>query len=232
MKFALINSFQKIFNLIIVFLFISHYGIFAQDLPPIKLDYASYAVSSGGKLIGYYGEKNRVEVKSLDDISVYVIHSLIATEDRDFYEHHGVSLKGLGRAILKTLTGSTQGGSTITMQLARNLFLTNKRTISRKLTEIDLAEKLEKKFTKKQILLLYLNTVYFGHSAYGIWAAAEEYFSKTPDKLTIDESAALVGMLQSPNGYDPDKNPNKMLNRRNEVLHNLVEVGKTFTKRF
>ncbi len=232
MKFALINSFQKIFNLIIVFLFISHYGIFAQDLPPIKLDYASYAVSSGGKLIGYYGEKNRVEVKSLDDISVYVIHSLIATEDRDFYEHHGVSLKGLGRAILKTLTGSTQGGSTITMQLARNLFLTNKRTISRKLTEIDLAEKLEKKFTKKQILLLYLNTVYFGHSAYGIWAAAEEYFSKTPDKLTIDESAALVGMLQSPNGYDPDKNPNKMLNRRNEVLHNLVEVGKISQKDF
>ncbi len=221
---------KKNVNLVIIFFLFSLNYAFSQDLPPIKLDYASYALSSGGKLIGYYGEKNRVEVKNLDDISVYVIHSLIATEDRDFYEHHGVSLKGLGRAILKTITGSTQGGSTITMQLARNLFLSNERTISRKLTEIELAEKLEKKFTKKEILLLYLNTVYFGHGAYGIWAASEEYFSKTPDKLSIDESAALVGMLQSPNGYDPDKNPKKMLNRRNEVLHNLVEVGKLSKK--
>ncbi|MEO8399936.1 MAG: biosynthetic peptidoglycan transglycosylase [Ignavibacteriaceae bacterium] len=211
---------------IAIFILFCGFQIFPQDLPPIKLDYASYAVASDGKYIGYYGEKNRIEVKSLDDISVYVIHSLIATEDREFYEHNGVSLKGLGRAILKTITGSTQGGSTITMQLARNLFLSNERTISRKLTEIDLAKKLEEKFSKKEILLLYLNTVYFGHGTYGIWAAAEEYFSKTSDKLTIDESAALVGLLQSPNGYDPNKNPQKMLNRRNEVLYNLVEVGK------
>ncbi len=221
---------KKNVKLVIIFFLCSYVRIFSQDLPPIKLDYASYAISSTGKLIGYFGEKNRVEVKNIDNISVYVIHSLIATEDRDFYEHHGVSLKGLGRAILKTITGSTQGGSTITMQLARNLFLSNERTISRKLTEIELAEKLEKKFTKKEILLLYLNTVYFGHGAYGIWAASEEYFSKTPDKLSVDESAALVGMLQSPNGYDPDKNPQKMFNRRNEVLHNLVEVGKLSQK--
>ena len=95
-------------------------------------------------------KKIRVEVKSLDNISVYVIHSLIATEDRDFYEHHGVSLKGLGSAILKTFTGSTQGGSTITMQLARNLFLTNERTISRKLTEIELPKNLKKSSRKNK----------------------------------------------------------------------------------
>ncbi len=198
----------------------------AQDLPPINLDFSSYAVTSDGALLGYYGEKNRVDIKSTGDISKYVIWSLIATEDRDFYNHDGVSYKGLIRGIFKTLTGSTQGGSTLTMQLARNLFLTNKRTISRKVTEIELAMKLEKEFTKDEILKMYLNTVYFGHGAYGIWAASQAYFNKTPDKLSVLESAALVGMVQSPNGYDPDKYPGRMLKRRNEVLHNLVEVGK------
>ena len=199
---------------------------FAQDLPPINLDFASYAVSSDGRVIGYYGEKHRVNLKSTSNVSKYVIQCLIATEDRDFYNHHGVSYKGILRGILKTITGSTQGGSTLTMQLARNLFLSNERTISRKVKEIELAEELEKKYTKDEILLMYLNTVYFGHGAYGIWTAAEEYFNKTPDKLSITESAALVGMVQSPNGYDPEKHPGKMFNRRNEVLHNLVEVGK------
>lgn len=124
------------------------------------------------------------------------------------------------------MTGHVEGGSTLTMQLARNLFLSNERTITRKITEIELAEKLEKKYTKDQILLMYLNTVYFGQGAYGIWAASQEYYEKTPDKLSITEAAALVGLVQSPSGYDPIKHPGKMLNRRNEVLHNLVEVGK------
>lgn len=206
-------------------------NIYSQ-LPPIKLDYASYVLSEDGRVIGYYGEKNRVEVRSTGNISKWVLYSLVATEDRDFYNHDGVSYKGLGRAILKTLTGSTQGGSTLTMQLARNLFLSQEKTISRKWTEINLATELEKKFTKDQLLLLYLNTVYFGHRAYGIWAAAQAYYGKTPDKLSITESAAIVGLLQSPSGYDPAKNPSKMLARRNEVLYNLVEVGKLSEKEF
>ena len=201
-------------------------NIFSQDLPPIKIPCASYAVTSDGRLIGYYGEKDRVDIKSTGNVSKYVIWSLIATEDRDFYNHDGVSVKGIIRGIFKTITGRVEGGSTITMQLARNLFLTNERTITRKIEEIDLARKLEKKFTKDQILLMYLNTVYFGRSAYGIWAASEEYFSKTPNDLSITESAALIGLLQSPNGYDPIKHPGKMLARRNIVLHNLVEVDK------
>lgn len=204
----------------------------AQDLPAVKLSYASYAVASGGELIGYYGEKNRVRVKSLSAISKHVVNSLIATEDRDFYQHDGVSFKGLGRAILKTLTGSKQGGSTITMQLARNLFLSHEQTISRKLTEIDMAYKIEKKYSKDEILLMYLNTVYFGHGAYGIWAASQEYFGKRPGKLTITEAAMIVGLLKSPSGYDPTKNPDKALHRRNEVLYNLVEVGKLTEKEF
>jgi membrane carboxypeptidase/penicillin-binding protein len=106
----LIKNFFLLFSII----FFSE-SIFSQDLPPIKLDYASYAVTQDGKLIGYYGEKNRVEVLSIRNISRWIIYCLIATEDRDFYNHDGVSLKGIGRAILRTLTGSTQGGSTITM---------------------------------------------------------------------------------------------------------------------
>jgi len=204
----------------------------AQNLPPVKLDYASYAVSSDGRLIGYYGEKRRVEIKSIGKISKYVIECLVATEDRDFYNHNGVSIKGLARGFLSTITGHTQGGSTLTMQLARNLFLTQERTISRKLTEIDLAQEIEKKYTKNQILLLYLNTVYFGHGAWGIWAAAQEYYQKTPDELSLIESAAIVGLLQSPSGYDPDTHYNKMLARRNEVLYNLVQTGKLSENEF
>jgi 1A family penicillin-binding protein len=198
----------------------------SQDLPPIKLDYSSYVLSSDNELIGYIGEKHRVDIKSISNISNYVIQCLIATEDRDFYEHDGVSIKGLARGLWNTITGSTQGGSTITMQLARNLFLSQEKTISRKLSEIDLARRLEEKFTKDEILKLYLNTVYFGHGAYGIWSASYEYFNKPPLELSLNESATLVGLLQSPNGYDPNKSPDKLLNRRNEVLYNLVEVGK------
>lgn len=214
-----------------LFLFIT-INLYSQDLPQVKLDFSSVVLSSEGKVIGYIGEKNRVDVKSTGNISKYVIWSLIATEDRDFYNHDGVSYKGLVRGIFKTLTGNTQGGSTITMQLARNLFLTNERSISRKLTEIDIAKKIERKYSKDQILLLYLNTVLFGHGIYGIWAASEEYFSKTPDKLSITESATLAGLLQNPGGYDPYVHPDMTLKRRNEVLYNLVEVGKISEQEF
>ncbi len=200
--------------------------VHSQNLPPIKLDFSSYVLSSDGNLIGYIGEKRRVDIKNISNVSGYVIQCLIATEDRDFYEHDGVSIKGLVRGLWNTIIGNAQGGSTMTMQLARNLFLSFEKTVSRKLTEIDLARELEKTYSKNEILALYLNTVYFGHDAYGIWTASQEYFSKTPDQLSLTESATLVGLLQSPNGYDPNKAPQKLLNRRNEVLYNLVEVGK------
>lgn len=204
----------------------------SQDLPPIKLDFSSYVVSSDGKLIGYAGEMHRVDVKSISNVSKHVIDCLIATEDRDFFEHNGISVKGFARGIWNTIKGNTQGGSTITMQLARNLFLNNEKTISRKLNEIELAQLLEEKYTKNEILTMYLNTVYFGHGKYGIWAASQEYFSKLPDKLTLLESATLVGLLQSPNRYNPEKFPDKCLKRRNEVLYNLVETGKLSLSEF
>jgi 1A family penicillin-binding protein len=198
----------------------------AQSLPQIDLKYASYALSEDGKVIDYYGTERRVELRSTGAVSPWVIRALLATEDRDFYNHDGVSLKGLGRAVLETLTGNTQGGSTLTMQLARNLFLSHERSISRKLKEIDLARELEKKFSKDELLLLYLNTVYFGGGTYGVWAAAREYFQKDPADLTVTESCMLIGLLQSPENYQPVKHPDRALKRRNEVMHNLVEVGR------
>ena len=204
----------------------------SQDLPPIRLKYSSYALSREGAVIGYFGEERRVQLRSLGEVAPVVIDALLATEDRDFFEHDGVSLKGLGRAVWRTLTGNTQGGSTLTMQLARNLFLSHERSISRKLAEINLARELESAFSKKEILLLYLNTVYFGGGNYGIWTAAHEYFSEDPKKLDVVEAATLVGLLQGPELYNPLKHPDRALKRRNEVLHNLVEVGKLSKSRY
>ena len=211
---------------VLLVLLLSSIDASAQALPPIVLKYSPCIFSADGQVLGYIGEEHRVEVLSLSQVSRHVVDALIATEDRDFYEHDGVSLSGLGRAILNTLTGKTQGGSTITMQLARNLFLTKEKTLSRKLAEIDLARDIEKKYSKQQILVLYLNTVYFGRGAHGIWAAAHEYFGKAPDKLTLSESAMIVGLLQAPSAYDPSRHADKALRRRNEVLHNLVETQK------
>jgi penicillin-binding protein 1A len=218
---------SKIFKYyILLLLFIFFNSLDAQDLPPFQLKFSSYAVTEDGKVLGYFGEQNRVEILDKNQISQYVIDCLLAAEDKEFYSHNGVSIKGLIRATWKTITGSKQGGSTLTMQLARNLFLSNEQTLSRKIKEIDLALDIEKKYTKDQILLLYLNTVYFGHGAYGIWVASQEYFSKTPDKLNIIESATLIGLLKSPAGYDPINYPDKTLKRRNIVLHSLVEDEK------
>jgi 1A family penicillin-binding protein len=204
----------------------------AQSLPPVNVKYSSYAVTADGKVVDYYGEKHRVELLSTGSVPKHLLEALIATEDRDFYNHDGVSLKGLGRAIWNTLTGKMQGGSTLTMQLARNLFLSQEKTISRKLAEIDYARELENKYSKDQLLLLYLNTVYFGRGAYGIWAAAQEYYGKTPDKLSVPESAMIVGLVQAPSAFEPVRHPDRALKRRNEVLHNLVEVGRLSEKDF
>ncbi|MCE1187517.1 MAG: penicillin-binding protein [Ignavibacteria bacterium] len=219
-------------KLLLVVLLLSICSTCPQDLPPIHIDFASQVLTSDGRVLGYIGEKNRVDARSTGYISKNVIYALLATEDRDFYNHSGVSYKGIIRGIFKTLTSQTQGGSTLTMQLVKNLFLSSERTISRKLTEIDMAKKLEEKFSKDQILLMYLNTVYFGQGVYGIYAAAEQYYGKTPDKLTIPEACAIVGLLKNPTGYDPVNHSDKMLSRRNEVLHNLVETGKITEKEF
>lgn len=217
---------------IFLLLFIISFESFGQDLPPINLKYATQIFSEDNELIAYLGETKRVQVFALKELSKDLIDCLIATEDRDFYSHNGVSIKSLGRAALATITGKKQGGSTLTMQLCKNLFLTPEKTLERKFNEIKLAIDVEKKFSKDEILLLYVNTVYWGRNVYGIWAASKEYFNKSPNELTLSESALLIGLLKGPTYYDPVKKAQKALERRNEVLHNLLEVNKLTQKRY
>ncbi len=189
--------------------------------------------AADGTPIMSFGKFRHENVK-LKDVSPYFIEALIATEDRRFYEHHGVDPVAVVRAVVSDVTHKKlrEGGSTITQQLARNVFLSNERSITRKIREAALAMQLEEKLTKQQILELYVNNTYFGEGAYGIKAASEIYFGKSAAKLSIPEAAMLAGMPQAPSGYNPFQNPKGATDRRNEVLQNLVEVGKITQMQF
>jgi len=156
-----------------------------------------------------------------------LVQAIVATEDRRFYEHRGIDLLGIGRALVRNTEAGElrEGGSTITQQLARTLFLTQERTLWRKLKEIVIAARLEQDFSKEEILGLYLNQVYFGSGAYGVTDAARLYFNKPVEKLTLVESALLAGLPQAPSRYSPLVNRDLARRRRDAVLKNLVEVG-------
>ena len=160
--------------------------------------------SYDGKIMATYGDLFRRVVK-VTQLPSYVSNAVLAIEDRRFYKHCGVDFIGLIRAVFTNLIYGkiVQGGSSLTQQLAKNLFLSPNRSIKRKIQELVLALWLEKKFTKKQILSIYLNRVYFGAGAYGIDAAANRFFGKKAEKLTIYESAKLAGVLKSPTTYSP-----------------------------
>ena len=161
----------------------------------------------------------------LRELPDYVPKAFIAIEDRRFYSHHGVDPLGIMRAVVADILhrGGTQGGSTITQQLAKNLFLTQERTISRKLQEVALAFWLEHKFTKAQIIELYLNRVYFGSGAYGVEAAAQRYFGKSARQLTLAEAALLAGLVQSPSRLAPSHNPDGAERRARLVLTDMAD---------
>ena len=164
---------------------------------------------------------------SFDQFPKYLIEALIATEDRSFFSHYGFDLKGILRAFLVNYRAGTikQGGSTITQQLARILFLNNEKTYHRKINEILLAYKLEQAFSKEEILTLYLNHVYFGSGNYGINDAAKFYFNKNVSDLNLNESAILVGILKAPSKLAPDKNPELAERRSDIVLQNMIHNG-------
>ncbi|WP_420825173.1 penicillin-binding protein 1A [Thiospirillum jenense] len=161
------------------------------------------------------------------DLPREVINAFIAAEDQRFFGHVGIDLTGLARAALHLLrTGNaTQGGSTITMQVARNFFLTRERTMQRKLAELLLALQIETTLTKEQILELYLNKIFFGHRAYGISAAAEFYYRKTLPQLTIAEIAMLAGLPKAPSANNPLTNPKRAKTRRDYILARMYELG-------
>ncbi len=161
----------------------------------------------------------------LRELPDYVPKAFIAIEDRRFYSHHGVDPWGIMRAVIKDVVrrGASQGASTITQQLAKNLFLTQERTVSRKLQEVALAFWLEHKFSKAEILELYLNRVYFGSGAYGVEAAAQRYFGKSARQLTLAEAAMLAGLVQSPSRLAPSHNPDGAERRARLVLADMAE---------
>ena len=159
------------------------------------------------------------------ELPAYVPNAFIAIEDRRFYSHHGIDPWGILRAAIRDILhrGAAQGGSTITQQLAKNLFLTQERTITRKLQEVVLALWLEHKYSKAQILELYLNRVYFGAGAYGVEAATQRYFGKSARQLTIPEAAMLAGLVQSPSRLAPTRNPDGAERRAQLVIDDMVE---------
>ncbi|MEP7056136.1 MAG: transglycosylase domain-containing protein, partial [Actinomycetota bacterium] len=175
------------------------------------------------------GAENRVEVP-LTDVPEQVQNAVLAAEDRNFYRHGGVSFPGLARAALRDLKGggAKQGGSTISQQYAKNAFNARQKTFARKFREAVIAIKLEQKYTKQQILELYLNEIYFGRGAYGIEAASRTYYNKAARTLTQEEGAFLAGIIQSPSNYDPDTARGKAGAERRfrYVLGGLVKMGK------
>lgn len=184
--------------------------------------------SDGTTLLAKFQLENRDPLTSLDDISEYVIAGTVATEDERFYEHDGIDLLSIARAIVVNLTGSgSEGASTITQQLVRNTILADEMTditIERKIREAYLALKVEETFTKDEILLMYLNTINYGNGTYGIQAAAQLYFSKDASDLTLEEAAALVGIPNSPTYYEPINYPENCESRRNTVLSRMLST--------
>lgn len=198
------------------------------DIRKAKIEQPAQILSADGKLLAEFKPSNREWVK-LKDISPNVVNALIATEDHRFYQHWGLDWRRTASAALHTFSGDRQGGSTITQQLARNLYpdeIGRAPTLTRKIKEAITAFKIEALYTKDEILETYLNTVPFLYNAYGIEMAARTYFDKSASDLTVLESATLTGMLKGNSYYNPVLNPERALQRRNTVLGQMVKYGK------
>ncbi len=195
-----------------------------ESLNTVQLQVPLRIYTIDGKLIQEYGEKRRIPI-AYNDIPKTLVNALLATEDQRFFEHSGVDVMGLGRATLRMIKTGTksQGGSTITMQVARNFFLSRKKTFLRKFNEILLAIKIDRELSKEKILELYFNRVYLGNRAYGVAAASFTYYGKPLNQLTLAQQAMLAGLPQAPSTQNPIINPAAALKRRNHVLERLRE---------
>ncbi len=197
-----------------------------EGLSDIQLQVPLRIYSADGGLIAEYGEKRR-SPKAIDEIPLLLRKAFLAAEDDRFYEHPGVDYQGILRAAMVLLTTGErgQGGSTITMQLARNFYLSSEKTFARKLNEIFLALKIEQQLSKNQVLELYLNKIYLGNRAYGVAAAAQVYYGKPLDSLTLAQLAMIAGLPKAPSRYNPVINPSRALIRRDYVLGRMLELG-------
>jgi penicillin-binding protein 1A len=205
---------------------------YGSQLPPIdqlavpKRPPNIAIMGADGELLANRGDTGGAAIR-ISDLPPYLPKAFIAIEDRRFYFHWGVDPQGIARALLRNVTGhgGMQGGSTLTQQLAKNLFLTQERTISRKIQEAILALWLEHKYSKDQILELYLNRVYFGSGAYGVEAASERYFGHSAKTATLAESAVLAGLMKAPSKLAPDRNPEGASERAAQVITAMVQEG-------
>src|SRR3990167_8545801 len=195
-----------------------------ESLKTVKLQVPLRIYTEDGFLIQEYGEKKRSPV-SYDDIPKTLVYAVLATEDQRFFEHPGVDIFGLGRAAVRMIQTGTksQGGSTITMQVARNFFLNRKKTFLRKFNEILLAIKIDRELPKEKILELYLNKIYLGNRAYGVAAAAQIYYGKSLKELNLAQLAMIAGLPQAPSTQNPIINPLAAKKRRDHVLDRLLE---------
>ncbi len=229
-----VKTFWKLFFIaissFILFIFLCNWGLFGEmpsieDIQNPSASLSSQVYAQDGTLMGKYYLEDRVNV-DFKDISPNIIHALVATEDQRFYDHSGIDFISLLRA-LKGL-GRNGGASTITMQTAKNLFTENWGTRNfllrgiQKVKESIIAVKLERNFTKDEIINLYLNTVAFGDNVFGIRNASKTFFQKEPDRVDINEAAVLVGMINAPSLYNPRRNPKQALDRRNIVINRMV----------
>jgi len=197
-----------------------------QTLEEYKPSITSRVYSDNNKLLAEFFLENRTPVV-LEHVPDVFIKALLATEDARFYDHHGLDWQGIARALYRNIRARkiVEGGSTLTQQLAKILFLTPERSYTRKLKEMALALRIEQRYTKREILTLYLNQIYFGSGAYGIEAAAQIYFGKSAKDITMAESALLAGIPRSPKYYSPFKSPKSAISRRSYVLNRMIATG-------
>ena len=203
-------------------------------LRPVKIGQNSFVYAADGSLLGAIPAERNRQVVRYGQISPWLTRATVAIEDRRFYSHGGVDPEGIARALWRDVKAGrvVEGGSTITQQLVRNLYISNERTVERKVTEACLAVKLEDDRSKQWILAQYLNSVFYGNFAYGAEAAARTYFSRSARALTLPQAALLAGLTQAPSSYDPLADPKRALARRNEVLAAMRDQGMITQRQF
>lgn len=236
------NLFSGLFYIIATLFFLGVFLVavsfiyFARDLPrpenftsrTIVQPTRIYDRTGEHLLYTMHGEERRNLIDSVEDVPDHLVHALLAAEDTRFYEHHGIDIEGIGRAILINLKERSlaAGGSTISQQLIRSSLLTNEKTFMRKIREIILTIELERKYSKNEIIKFYLNQVPFGHNIYGIETAAQSFFNKSASELSLAESATLIAIIRSPSALSPyGDNLEALIGRRNYIINRMANLG-------
>nr|WP_223492691.1 PBP1A family penicillin-binding protein [Sutcliffiella horikoshii] len=211
---------------LIGYIFIILLGDYVIDEKKLIMDSTTTMVDENGNEIASLFFENR-EIVEINKIPTHVREAFVAVEDNRFYEHRGIDVRAIGRAVYRDILARSkvEGGSTLTQQLAKNIFLTNEKSWLRKTKEAVIAINLERRYTKNEILEMYLNQIYFGHGAYGVQAASQLYFNKNVEDLTVEQGALLAALPKAPNGYSPINHPEEAKKRRDLVLHLMEDQG-------